>query len=129
MHRSRIGSVVIDCNDFDAGVRFWREALGVPENTVQIGSRFASLGQVGGGWRVLIQRVPEPKTCKSRVHLDIESDDIDAEVQRLEALGATRVEPFGHAPGWVMTDVNGNEFCVLSSGTTPGWPHGIVEWP
>ena len=129
MHRSRVGSVVIDCEDFEAGVRFWREALGVPEEDVDVGTRYASLGQVGGGWRILIQKVPEPKTCKSRVHIDIESDDIEAEVVRLEALGARRVEPFAGAPGWVMADVTGNEFCVLSAGTTPGWPHGIVEWP
>lgn len=128
MHRSRIGSVVIDCEDFDAGIDFWCRALGVPRENVEVGERYASLGQIGGAWRVLIQKVPEPKTCKSRVHLDIESDDVEAEVRRLEALGARRVEEFQGAEGWVLADPTGNEFCVLGP-DTPGWPHGVVEWP
>jgi hypothetical protein len=55
--------------------------------------------------------VPESKTAKTRVHLDIETDDVEAEAQRLEALGARRREMI--EGWWVMEDPCGNEFCVV----------------
>jgi hypothetical protein len=76
--------------------------------------------------RLLIQKVPEPKTSKSRVHLDIETDDIEAEVGRLEALGATRAILQSDG-GWVMFDVCGKEFCVIAP-ETPGFPADTVSW-
>jgi predicted enzyme related to lactoylglutathione lyase len=63
---------------------------------------------------VLLQKVPEPKTCKSRMHIDFEADDIDAEVRRLESLGARRVQQ--QKSWWVMHDPCGNEFCVVGAG-------------
>jgi hypothetical protein len=65
--------------------------------------------------RVLLQRTDDEKVSKERMHLDLETDDIEAEVQRLEALGATR---YDHQQErgfdfWVMRDPWGNEFCVL----------------
>src|SRR5689334_22481949 len=92
MHRSRLATIVIDCSeaDFARGCEFWGEALGRP---VLIGprgnDRFAALkGRHGseGGLYLGLQRVPEHERA---VHLDIETDDVDAEVARLERLGAT----------------------------------------
>jgi Glyoxalase-like domain len=64
---------------------------------------------------VLLQRTDDEKVSKERMHLDLESDDVEAEVKRLEALGATR---YDHQQErgfdfWVMGDPWGNEFCVL----------------
>lgn len=65
--------------------------------------------------RVLLQRTSDSKTSKVRMHLDLESDDVEAEVRRLEALGAKRwdhQQERGH-DFWVLRDPWGNEFCVL----------------
>ena len=68
---------------------------------------------------VILQRVPEPKTVKARIHFDLRVSDIEAEAQRLEALGARRIDiGQGPEPGWIaMADPEDNEFCVC-----PGIP-------
>jgi hypothetical protein len=76
--------------------------------------------------RVLLQRVPEAKVAKSRIHLDIETDDVGAEVARLEGLGARRTVPVDEN-GWVLEDACCNEFCVLSP-RTPGFPERSLSW-
>lgn len=70
---------------------------------------------IGHGRRILFQDVPEAKSIKNRLHIDIHADDRDATVARLETLGATRVTEFDKGPAghwWVMRDPEGNEFCV-----------------
>ncbi|MGW4379041.1 VOC family protein [Kitasatospora sp. NPDC004531] len=77
---------------------------------------FDPFSGTGQGRRILFQNVPEPKSGKNRLHLDIHSGgQLDATVARLESLGATRVQehdqgPIGH--WWIMLDPEGNEFCV-----------------
>ncbi|MFE3442792.1 VOC family protein [Nocardia sp. NPDC059180] len=78
---------------------------------------FDELSGVGRGRRVLFQDVPEDKTVKNRLHIDVHSepDGLDALVARLEGLGATRVREFDRGPAghwWVMLDPEGNEFCA-----------------
>ena len=90
-------------------MRFWSAALGAEVQGRN--DTYARLEHVCGELRFLLQRVPEPKTCKARVHLDIEADDVEAEVRRLEALGARRQEFVEE--WWVMLDPCGNEFCVV----------------
>ena len=72
------------------------------------------------GPKLLLQQVPEPKTTKNRMHLDIDAVDIEAEATRLEALGARRVaddQLHEHGTSWIlMTDPEGNEFCVCDGG-------------
>jgi predicted enzyme related to lactoylglutathione lyase len=80
---------------------------------------FDEASDAGRGMRILFQTVPESKTVKNRVHLDLHVglDNIDAEVERLEGLGATRQsDRFVEGPSqWVvMQDPEGNEFCVHS---------------
>jgi hypothetical protein len=72
---------------------------------------------VGRGRRLLFQDVPEPKTVKNRLHIDVhgEPGGLDALVERLAGLGATRVREVDQGPAghwWVMQDPEGNEFCV-----------------
>ena len=111
MHRSRINGILIDCNvdDIDAAARFWAEALGRPIDPDHPGTRgnYVMLETPPDEISVQIQRVDH----ESRVHIDIETDDIPAEVARLEALGATidkRMER------WVvMRAPTGQRFCVV----------------
>jgi catechol 2,3-dioxygenase-like lactoylglutathione lyase family enzyme len=124
MHRSRVGSIVIDCDDIAAGTSFWSGALGAEVQAQD--ERYVSLGAAAGGLRVLLQKVPERKTAKSRMHLDIETDDVAAEVRRLEELGARRVQQTD-PHSWVMYDPCGNEFCVIAP-ETEGFPERARVW-
>ncbi len=113
----RVGSVVIDCNDFDAMFAFWREALRyVPVHPPKPGD-WALLGDPDGdGVNVAIDVVPEPRIGKNRVHLDLYTDDQQGEVARLLELGATHHR--GPNPGEdfvVLADPEGNLFCVIDT--------------
>lgn len=133
--------VAVDCADPHRVARFWAEALGYVkeshvefvadllaagrlalEDTVEVdgGRQFADVSACrdpdGPGPRLFFQRVPEPRVAKNRVHLDLHvgPDRIDAEVERLEGLGATRrwFSDDRGGPCWTLADVEGNEFCV-----------------
>ena len=73
---------------------------------------------------VILQRVPEPKTGKARIHFDLRVRDIEPEAKRLEALGARRIDiGQGDDPGWItMADPEGNEFCVCPGVALPTAP-------
>lgn len=110
-HRSRLAGFIIDSHGpLDDGAAFWSRALGVPIVDPDEGGigQYARLGRMPGGLHVEVQAVEHP----SRVHLDIETDDIEAEVLRLEALGATRVN-FVRERWWVMQAPDGQRFCVV----------------
>lgn len=125
MHRSRINGLLIDCNtdDIDAAAAFWAGALGRPLDPDHPGTRgdYRMLETPPGQLSVQIQRVDH----ESRIHLDIETDDIPAEVARLEKLGATvdkRMER------WVvMRAPSGQRFCVVRV-QRDGFPDGGIEW-
>jgi hypothetical protein len=108
MHKSRLASVIIDCHtaDLEAAGRFWSGALGRPVQ-VPDDDKYRSLEDRDGQPYVLVQQVEHA----SRVHLDIETDDIEAEVVRLEALGARRIEKI--RTWWVMEAPTGQRFCVV----------------
>ena len=107
MHRSRLVAFGIDCQgqDLEPAAAFWSAALGRPvrEND----GNYAMLEDRPDQPQVFVQRVDHP----SRVHLDIETDDVEAEVARLEALGARRVEQV--KSWWVMEAPTGQRFCVV----------------
>jgi len=113
----RIG-LVIDCSDPDRLGAFWSAALGY--TMLGAAGNYALLvDEKGSHPKLLLQRVPEAKTAKNRMHLDIETPDVQDEVVRLESLGATRVEgPLEeYGSHWfVMHDPEGNEFCVCDGG-------------
>ena len=112
MHRSRLGTIVIDCRttDLDAAARCWSEALGRPAERPSdpANANFRQLRPAAADdLNVLVQAVEHP----SRAHVDIETDDLEAEVQRLERLGAKRVAFVKH--WWVMEAPTGQRFCVV----------------
>lgn len=123
MHKSRLSNVVIDCKDadIDAAGRFWSQALGRPLLPPE-DPNYRGLEDREGQPHVLVQRVEHA----SRVHLDIESDDVDAEVARLEALGARRVEKVG--TWWVMEAPTGQRFCVVRT-QRGALPADANDWP
>lgn len=107
--------LVIDCEDPDRAADFWCAALGYRRHGAADNYRsIVDPDKVGP--KIILQGVPEPKTVKNRVHLDIQADDIEAEAARLEALGAIRLEAdpvVEHGVAWIlMTDPDGNELCV-----------------
>ncbi|MEX2649266.1 MAG: VOC family protein [Alphaproteobacteria bacterium] len=111
MHRSRLGGFIIDCQvaDLGAAAAFWSRALGLAVGAAPSAAdpNYVTLARGPGGLHVEVQRVEHP----SRVHLDIETDDIEAEVCRLEALGARRVAQV--RDWWVMQAPTGQRFCVV----------------
>jgi predicted enzyme related to lactoylglutathione lyase len=111
--------VNIDCADADTLRAFYCAALGY-EASGEAGTYRACLpaGDATGP-KIVFQQVPEPKTVKNRMHLDVIVDDIEAEAVRWTALGATRIsaEPVReHGGAWiVMGDPEGNEICLCDS--------------
>ncbi len=125
MHRSRLSNLVIDCQteDVETAARFWAAALGRPVMPEEDpASPYRTLRTEEGELKLLVQAVDHD----SRVHLDIETDDVEAEVARLEALGATRVKKL-HT-WWVMQAPSGQRFCVVRPQRPGLAEHGNV-WP
>ena len=107
--------IVVDCRDPVALGRWWCQALGwviVNDDPDEFEIRPDADTLPG----LLFVSVPEAKTLKNRLHLDFRPDDQEAEVDRLLALGATRVDIGQGEVTWVvLADPEGNEFCVLRS--------------
>jgi predicted enzyme related to lactoylglutathione lyase len=125
MHHSRLCALLIDCNinDVDEAARFWAEALGRPVDMNHGGSR--------GNYRMLETPPDEPAVQiqrvdhESRVHIDIETDDIPAEVARLEKLGAKVTDRLER---WVVMQApTGQRFCVVGL-QRPGFPKNANRW-
>ena len=110
MHKSKLSTFVIDCrtDDIDAATAFWAQALGRQVKPAEPDfERYRALECAPSEPLLLVQRVEH----ESRVHLDIESDDVAAEVARLEALGARRLEAIRT---WVVMEApTGQRFCVV----------------
>jgi catechol 2,3-dioxygenase-like lactoylglutathione lyase family enzyme len=125
MHHSRLCAVLIDCKtaDLEASARFWADALGRPVDRDHPGTRgnYVMLETPPDEPIVQIQRVDH----ESRAHIDIETDDIEAEVARLTKLGATvqaRLER------WVVMQApTGQRFCVVRV-QRPGFPKNANRW-
>lgn len=113
----RIECLTIDCRDADALAAFWRDALGWTITDADEEGSVLTPPEGTPSLPLLFLRVPETdrKTVKNRLHLDLRPDDRDAEVARLESLGARRVDigQTGEETWVVLADPEGNEFCVL----------------
>ena len=109
-HKSRLSTVVIDCHThLDQAARFWSAALQrkIVSHDQDGDGLYGELESGPGEVFVLLQRV----THEARVHLDIQADDQDAEVARLEALGAKKVA--FKKRWWVLEAPTGHRFCVV----------------
>jgi predicted enzyme related to lactoylglutathione lyase len=115
--------LVLDCADPESLARFWSAALGY-ESLGSAGNYVLLVSPTPGKPKLLLQRVPEPKTTKNRMHVDIETPEIEPEAKRLEGLGAIRLRDeqlSEHGSTWIlMADPEGNEFCVCDAGQGGG---------
>jgi hypothetical protein len=113
----RVGSVVVDCNDFPTMLAFWQEAL-----------HYVPRGPAEEGWAILrdpegrhvnvsLQKVPEKRVGKNRLHFDLYTPDQKGEVERLLGLGATRHPrvPEPDEDFIALLDPEGNTFCVVDT--------------
>jgi predicted enzyme related to lactoylglutathione lyase len=126
-HHSRLCNLVIDCpvEDLGSAAQFWSRALGKKIASVdQDGDgKYAELATAADEPQILLQKVDHA----ARVHLDIETDDLEAEARRVEALGAKRVE-FVRERWWVMQAPTGHRFCIVRRQREQFGPH-LNEWP
>lgn len=136
MHKSRIGALFIDHpkTSFEASLAFWVAATGRRGEAASDAARrrtrpddpYRSLGLFAGSTLVELQAVGEGTA--PRVHLDIDTDDVEAEVRRLEALGATRLQAYDGGRYWQMADPGGLVFCVIPP-HTPDFDEQATTWP
>ena len=119
-HRATV-ELVLDCAEPTSLAKFWRGALDYRDYYADA-NLAVLVPKEGTASPLLLQRVPEPKVGKNRMHLDIVVEDVEAEVHRLQALGARRIDDDVQSFGgtrWVrMSDPEQNEFCVSTG----------VEW-
>jgi predicted enzyme related to lactoylglutathione lyase len=112
MHKSQLAGFIIDCqtDNLDQSAAFWSAALGLKAETDPLSddSKYRLLETGPDEIHIEVQKVSHP----SRVHIDIETDNIEAEVARLEGLGARRISDI-HS--WVVMEApNGQRFCVVN---------------
>ena len=125
MHKSQLAGLIIDCQDadLDQAATFWSGALGLKAITDprSDGSKYRRLETKPGDLEIELQKVDHP----SRVHLDIETDDVEAEVTRLEGLGARRISS---VHSWVVMEApTGQRFCVVGQ-FRPGFEQTANSW-
>ena len=109
MHKSQLAGFIIDCDtdDVETAAEFWGKALGLETEIEPGDSKYVLLKTRPDDVHVEVQKVDHP----SRLHLDIETNDIEAEVARLEKLGARRIGP---VQSWVVMEApTGQRFCVV----------------
>jgi Glyoxalase-like domain len=126
MHKSKLGGFIIDCqtDDLDGAAQFWGAALGMPvrELPPEEAELYKRLEDFQHGLDIEVQKVSHA----SRVHLDIETDDIEAEVRRLEILGARRIQAV--STWWVLEAPTGQRFCVVRAAST-SFAERATQWP
>lgn len=110
---ARVGAVMIDCHDPESLMGFWSQIIGIEIDHEFPGYIFGT--RIPGNYiRLAFQKVPENKEVKNRLHLDMSHEDPEAFIAKVESLGGSRVEDHdvGGFTWTVLTDPEGNEFCV-----------------
>jgi len=118
MARVSVGSVVVDCNDFGRMRTFWQEALGYEPRWLVEDDFVILRDPEGQKVNVALQKVPEPRVGKNRLHFDLYTSDQKGEVERLLGIGATRHPrvPEPDEDFVALLDPEGNTFCVVDAG-------------
>jgi catechol 2,3-dioxygenase-like lactoylglutathione lyase family enzyme len=132
---SRVSHTTVDCRDAYALSQWWKGVLGytdVADDPNEPGDEECMILDPAAGHRLLFIEVPEAKSVKNRLHLDLvpTSGSRDEEVRRVEGLGASRVADRRRADGtgWIVfADPEGNEFCVLRSDAERVHDLGVCE--
>ena len=106
-----IAALAIDCHDPAGLARWWSRLLG---GGVEVDDDGNATLRTPGGLAIDFLRVPEAKTVKNRLHLDLRSTDLAEATAQAVALGATRADDLYDGGRWqVLRDPEGNEFCLL----------------
>ncbi len=119
--------ITVDAVDPERLAAFWAGLLGLTVSH-RVGP-YAFLSRGAGLPGMGFQRVDESKTIKNRLHLDIAADDLDAATARVVALGGSRAPGYADGGFLVMTDPEGNEFCLLPTGEWHLDDHGTAHYP
>jgi hypothetical protein len=125
-HRSRLGAALVDVprSHYPDAVAFWRDALDRSAEAEGNDPDYTTFGEVIHGVEMSVQAVGD---ATPRVHLDIETDDVDAEVNRLVGLGAVEL---ARIKSWVvMRDPVGTVFCVIRVHFTDAFNTSAASWP
>jgi hypothetical protein len=131
LHKSKLAGFIIDCqtDDLAAATAFWSAALGMPSRPLPADAaqpnqteKYKQLQHPLDQLHIEVQAVTHP----SRVHLDIETDNVEAEVSRLESLGARRIAQV--SSWWVMEAPTGQRFCVVRV-QSPRFAGEANSWP
>jgi len=112
----RVNGLVIDGADTHALAAFWSAILGTTIDAAEGGGHYIDLAPTDGFPILRFQRVPESKSAKNRLHLDIEVDDVEVAIETVRGLGGSVVRPPEVEYGWtfaVLADPEGNEFCAI----------------
>ena len=124
-HRSRLTSVLVDVPgaDHERAAAFWSAALGRDGKVYEKFPEYVSFGEATPGVEFMVQSTGD---ASPRIHIDIESDDVEAEVARLGALGATEI---GRHDSWVvMQDPAGTVFCVVRVQIEEAFAQHATTW-
>ncbi len=112
--------VVVDCADPPPLAEWWRRLLG---GRVEVDLEGDATLTTGAGETIDFLRVPEPKTGKNRLHLDLGTTDLALATEQVVALGATLADDVHDGGSWqVLRDPEGNEFCLLAPGAPTSAP-------
>jgi predicted enzyme related to lactoylglutathione lyase len=108
--------VVLDVGNIERAATFWGVLLGQEPSPPRANGKFLTVGALAGTIWLVLQHVPEGKTAKNRVHLDFTVVDVDAAINRILALGGSKVREVREGGGHFVTmaDPDGNEFCVAA---------------
>ena len=107
-----LGAVVIDVDDIKLMATFWGQMLEQEPGPIRHDGGWLTVGTLEGPVWLTLQKVPEPKTVKSRIHLDFRVDDVDKAIARIMDLGGHQISEPRVGGGVTMADPEGNEFCI-----------------
>ena len=104
--------VTIDVNDLELEAAFWGAVIGEEPGPIRSEGGWLTVGDLGDGAMLVLQKVPEPKTVKDRIHLDFRVEDVNEAIVRITALGGSQISEPRVGGGVTMADPEGNEFCI-----------------
>jgi predicted enzyme related to lactoylglutathione lyase len=117
----RVNGLVVDGADTHALAAFWSAILGTTIDSAEGDGHYIDLAPTDGFPILRFQRVPESKSVKNRLHLDIEVEDVGVAIETVRALGGSLVRPPEVEYGWtfaILADPEGNEFCAIRRNET-----------
>jgi len=107
-----LGAVVIDVNDIERVSAFWGAVLGQKPGQLRSSGDWLTVGTLADNTWLVLQRVPESKAVKNRVHIDFRVDNVDEAIAHIVALGGSHIGGPRIGGGVTMADPEGNEFCI-----------------